>query len=243
MNTIELCLLPELYPHRKTTGNHVAVVVDILRATTTITVALEQGAQKVIPVKELHQLSELKKNGCLIVSERDGLQADFADYGNSPLQLIAADVKDKVIAISTTNGTRAISTVDKADSIFLGAFANISSLANTLRGQKKDVVIVCSGWKYRFSLEDTLFAGALCEKLLSDEAFSFDDDSVKAAIDLWKNAKDDLLNYASHTEHYKRLYTLEMGESVPFCFQSDTCSAVPLIDGGTIIDGRLVISD
>ena len=235
MNTVEICLLPELYPYRKTTGNHVAVVVDILRATTTITVALEQGAQKVIPVKELYDLSEHKKNGCLIVSERDGLQADFADLGNSPLQLIATDIKDKTIAISTTNGTRAIVMADKADTVFLGAFSNISALYNKLKVLKKDIVIICSGWKYRISLEDALFAGALCEKLLSDNEFSCEDDSITLAMDLWNNAKADLLNYVSKAEHYKRLYSLEMGESVPFCFELDTCSAVPVIDGGIIV--------
>ncbi len=238
MNTVEVCLLPELYSHRKTTGNHVAVIVDILRATTTITVALEQGASKIIPVKELSDLSKYKKNDCLIVSERDGLQSDFADFGNSPLQLIVADIKNKTIAISTTNGTRAIAMVDKADRIFLGAFANISALANKLKQLQQNIVIVCSGWKYRFSLEDTLFAGALCEKLTSTDNFSFDDDSVIAAMDLWKTAKNDLLNYASQTEHYKRLYTLGMGESVSYCFELDTCSAVPVMENGILYESE-----
>jgi 2-phosphosulfolactate phosphatase len=235
MNTIEVCLLPELYFHRKTTGNHVAIIVDILRATTTITVALEQGATKVIPVKELNDLSKYKKDGCLIVSERDGLQSDFADFGNSPLQLIAADIKDKTIAISTTNGTRAIAMVNEADKVFLGAFANISALTNKLKQLQQNIVIVCSGWKYRFSLEDTLFTGALCEKLTSNNDFSFDDDSVIAAMDLWKTAKNNLLHYASQAEHYKRLFTLGMGESVSYCFELDTCSAVPVMEKGVFV--------
>lgn len=235
MNIIEICLLPELYSHRKTIGNHVAVIVDILRATTTITVALEQGAAKVIPIKELNELSKYKKDGCLIVSERDGLQSNFADFGNSPLQLIAADIKAKTIAISTTNGTRAIAMIDKADKIFLGAFANISALASKLKQLQQNIVIICSGWKYRFSLEDTLFSGALCEKLTLNNDFSFDDDSVIAVMDLWKNAKNNLLHYASQAEHYKRLYALGMGESVSYCFELDTCSAIPVMENGVFI--------
>ncbi len=237
MSTIEVCLVPELYQYRKTTGsNHIAVVADILRATTTIAIALAQGAQKVIPVTDMNKLAEFKKNGCVIVSERDGIQSDFADYGNSPLQLIDADINNAVIAISTTNGTRALSIANSAEKVILGAFVNISALCAKLRALNQDIVIVCSGWKYRFSLEDTLFAGAVCENLTSDEQFGFNDDSVIASMDLWKNAKNDLVNYASRSEHYQRLYTLGMGESVPYCFELDTCSVVPVLEGGAIIN-------
>jgi 2-phosphosulfolactate phosphatase len=234
MNTVEICLVPELYPHRKTKGKHVAVIVDVLRATTTIAVALEQGAKKVIPVTDLNDLPRFKKDGCLIVSERDGLQSDIADFGNSPLQLIANDIQDKVIAISTTNGTRAIAIANDADAIYLGAFANLSALVDKLKQIQQDIVIVCSGWKYRFSLEDMLFAGVFCEKLTSNNQFSFDDDSVLASMDLWKAAKNNLLDYVSKSEHYKRLYTLSMGESIPYCFELDTCTAVPVLEGGII---------
>jgi 2-phosphosulfolactate phosphatase len=235
MNIVEVCLLPELYPHRGTKGKHVAVIVDVLRATTTITVALQQGCKEVIPVTDLHDLQQYKQKGYITISERDGLQTAFADFGNSPLQLISNHIKDKTIAISTTNGTRAIAMVDEADKIFLGAFVNLSALAAKLKAGRHDVVIVCSGWKHRFSLEDTLFAGALCEKLTSDPCFSFNDDSTLASMDLWKTAKNHLQDYVSQVEHYKRLYALGMGESVPYCFQTDICTAVPVLEKGAIV--------
>ncbi|MDR2407369.1 MAG: 2-phosphosulfolactate phosphatase [Bacteroidales bacterium] len=237
MNTIEICILPELYQYRKTIGNnHIAVVVDILRATSTITVAIAQGVQKVIPVTDMNKLAEFKKNGYLIVSERDSIQPDFADFGNSPLQLINTDIKNAVIAISTTNGTRTLSVVNSADKVLIGAFVNISSLCTTLRKLNQNVVIVCSGWKCRFSLEDTLFAGALCENLIDNNMFSGSDDSVFASMELWKNAKYDLLNYVSSSEHYQRLYALGMGESVPYCFKLDTCPVVPTLKDGIIVN-------
>jgi 2-phosphosulfolactate phosphatase len=237
MSSIEVCFVPEFYQYRKTLGNnHIAVVVDVLRATTTITVALSQGVQKVIPVTDMNKLPEFKRNKAIIISERDGIKPEFADYGNSPLQLLQADIKDAIIAISTTNGTRALSVVNDAEKILLGAFVNFSALCSKLRGFNQDIVIVCSGWKHRFSLEDALFAGAVCENLTADNQFTFADDSVIASMDLWKNAKNDLLNYASNSEHYKRLYDLGMGESVPYCFEIDNCSVVPVLDRGAIMD-------
>ncbi|MDR0603677.1 MAG: 2-phosphosulfolactate phosphatase [Bacteroidales bacterium] len=237
MNTIEVCVVPELYQYRKTGGNnHIVVVVDVLRATSTITVAIAQGAQKVIPVTDMNKLSEFKKNGYLIVSERDSIQPDFADFGNSPLQLINTDIKNAVIAISTTNGTRTLSVVNAAEKILIGAFVNMSSLCSTLKKLNQNVVIVCSGWKYRFSLEDSLFAGAVCENLIDNDLFSGNDDSVFASMELWKNAKHDLLNYVSSSEHYQRLYALGMGESVPYCFELDTCPVTPILKDGIIID-------
>ena len=88
MSNIEVCFLPELYPFRKTAdNNHVAVAVDILRATTTIITAISQGAKKVIPITDMNKLLEFKKNGARIVSERDGIQTEFADFGNNCLML------------------------------------------------------------------------------------------------------------------------------------------------------------
>jgi 2-phosphosulfolactate phosphatase len=237
MNTIEICIVPELYPYRKTIGNnHIAVAVDVLRASSTIVTAIAQGAQKVIPVTDMNKLPKLKGNGYLIVSERDGLQPDFADFGNSPLQLINANIKNAIIAISTTNGTRTLSVVDSAEKILVGAFVNISSLCSVLRKLNQNIVIVCSGWKCRFSLEDILFTGAVCENLIDKKQFTGNDDTVFASMELWKNAKNDLLNYVSSSEHYQRLYSLGMGDSVPYCFELDTCSVVPILEGGVIVN-------
>jgi 2-phosphosulfolactate phosphatase len=199
-------------------------------------VAIAQGAQKIIPVTDMNKLVEFKKNGCLIVSERDSIQPDFADFGNSPLQLINANIKNAVIAISTTNGTRTLSVVNAAEKVLIGAFLNISALCSVLKKLNRNIVIVCSGWKCRFSLEDTLFAGAVCENLIAHDLFAGDDDSVFAAMELWKNAKHDLLNYVSASEHYQRLYDLGMGESVPYCFELDTCSVVPTLENGIIVN-------
>ena len=236
MNTIEICFTPESYLHRLTEGNaHTAVIVDILRATTTIVTAMEQGVARIIPVVDIEQLAKMKKDGYLVASERDGLQSDFADFGNSPLHFMNPTVKNATIAFSSTNGTRALSFVSKVQNVFFGAFSNCSALSRKLKTIKENVVIVCAGWKQRFSLEDTLFAGAICEKLTENKSFMLHGDSSHASLAIWKEAKNDLLAYVSKAEHYERLYRLGMQESIPYCFQLNICQVVPQLIGGEIV--------
>ena len=233
MNTIEISLTPELYLHRLTEGtNHTVVIVDILRTTTTLVTALEQGVAKIIPVLDIEQLAIMKKSGYLIASERDGIQSDFADFGNSPLQFMNANLENATIAFSSTNGTRALSFVSAIENVYFGAFANYTALAKELEKTQEDIVVVCAGWKQRFSLEDTLFAGAICEKLSKN--YTPIGDSAYAALSIWKDAKNNLLAYASKAEHYERLRLLEMDESIPYCFQLDTCQVVPVLVDGLI---------
>jgi len=236
MNTVEVCLMPELYVNRATEGaNHIVVIVDILRATTTIVTALEWGVSKIIPVMDIEQLVRMKKDGYLVASERDGLQSNFADFGNSPLQFMNPNVKNTTIAFSSTNGTRALSFLENIQTVFFGAFSNYSALSKKLGEMQEDIVVICAGWKQRFSLEDTLFAGALCEKLFETDAFIPKGDGIRAALSIWKDAKNDLLVYVSKSEHYERLYALRIDESIPYCFQLDTCNVVPKLADGTIV--------
>ena len=236
MNTIEVCFTPELYLHRLTEGKHTVVVVDVLRATTTMVTALEHGVARIIPVIDIEQLVAMKKDGYLVASERDGLQSDFADFGNSPLHFINnPKIKNATIAFSTTNGTRALSFVENSQNVYLGTFSNCSALCEKLETMQEDIVIVCAGWKQRFSLEDSLFAGYLCEKLSKNKVFIPKGDSAYASLSLWKDAKNDLLSYVSKAEHYERLHCLEMHECIPYCFQLDSCRAVPQLVDGTIV--------
>ena len=232
---IEVCFTPELYLHRLTEGEgHTVVIVDILRASTTLVTALEQGVARIIPVTDIEQLVKMKQEGYLIASERDGLQSDFADFGNSPLQFMNPKVKNTTIAFSSTNGTRALSFVENVQNVFFGAFSNCSALCRKLEKTQTDIIVICAGWKQCFSLEDTLFAGALCEKLSENKAFTIKGDSAHAALAIWKEGKNDLFAYASKAEHYERLQLLGMGESIPYCFQLDSCQVVPQLRDGEI---------
>jgi 2-phosphosulfolactate phosphatase len=117
-----------------------------------------------------------------------------------------------------------------ADEILIGAFSNITTLTNYCNSKKKNVLILCSGWNNRFCLEDTLFAGALTEKLIKTGKFCSDSDATLAALELWKIAHPDLINYICSTEHYQRLKNNGLEDSVEYCLTNDTTPVLPVYD-------------
>ena len=113
--TIEVCFSPQLYEFKLTKDDFITVIVDILRATTSICAAFDHGVRKIIPVAGIREAQEYKKKGYLVACERDGQVLDFADIGNSPSDFLVDDYKGKTIAYSTTNGTKAIKLARDAD--------------------------------------------------------------------------------------------------------------------------------
>ena len=142
-----------------------------LRATTTIRTALGNGVEAIIPVASGEEARRLKSEGYLVASEKDGVQPDFADLGNSAFSFTRERVGGKTVVYCTTNGTRALEIAKGASGIAIGAFINISALTGWLAAQQRDVVVLCSGWKNKFCLEDALFAGALTRRLLETGLF------------------------------------------------------------------------
>lgn len=234
--SIEVCFSPALAGYVSTNGRSLIVAVDILRATTSIISALANGAKSVIPVSSVEKAMELKKNGFPVAAERDGEKLSFADYGNSAFDFMDGQVRGEKLVFSTTNGTVAIETGKELGDVVIGAFSNLSALAGWISKQENNVVILCSGWNNTFCLEDTIFAGALIEKLLEKREYSIHCDSASAATDLWDMAKNDLLNYVDKAIHRERLRRLGVDDVLEFSFQTDTCAVVPLFRDGEIVD-------
>jgi len=207
------------------------VIVDVLRATSAFCAALDAGAKSVIPVPGLEELMEYKKNGFLTAAERDGIKVDFADFGNSPTVFLQIDLKGKELAYSTTNGTQAIEMARNSGSIAAGAFVNLHALSKWLITQNQDVVILCSGWKNTFSLEDTLCAGAMVESLEQSGQFSHICDASGTALTLWQLSKNGLQEVVKKASHYQRLIKLGQIVDLQHCFQINTSKAVPVWDG------------
>lgn len=235
-NSIEVCFSPALAGFIRTNGHPLVVVVDILRATTSMISALAHGAKSVIPVSSVEKAMELKKNGFPVAAERDGEMLSFADFGNSAFDFMDGQVKDRKLVFSTTNGTVAIETGKEFGDVLIGAFSNLTPLAEWIAQQERAVVILCSGWKNTFCLEDTIFAGALIEKLLEKREYSIHCDSASAATDLWEIAKSDILGYVEKAIHRERLRKLGVDDVLEFSFQSDTCKVIPLYREGEIVD-------
>jgi len=232
--SVEVCFSPGLFEDVVTTGDFIVVLVDILRATTTIVVMRRNGVEAIIPVATHDEARRLKSEGFLVATEKDGVQLDFADFGNSAFSFTREAIGGRTLVYCTTNGTRALHMARGASSIAIGAFINISALTEWLAGQQKDVVILCSGWKNKFCLEDTLFAGALTQRLLDTGLFRSDCDSASASLDLWKLAEGDVLGYIEKAAQRHRLKKLGLDDVIPYSFACDQVKVVPVFDGKLI---------
>ena len=147
------------------------VVIDVFRATSAICAAFEAGVESLIPVDTLEKAKKYQQDGFLVGAERNAETVKGFDFGNSPLTFKKGDYKNKSIALTTTNGTRAIEVAKRANVVVIGSFINFTSVCQYVEKQDKDVLLLCSGWKDRFNLEDTLFAGAVAQKLSKNLRF------------------------------------------------------------------------
>lgn len=233
MPKIELCLTPELLDHY-TTEDKIVVIVDILRATSIITTMFHNGLEKLIPAKSLGEAKKYKNEGFLVAAERDGKKVDFADFNNSPYTFTLDAVKGKTIVYSTTNGTDTINKVIGAEIVLIASFHNLSSVHDFLVSQQKDILILCSGWKGMYCIEDSLFAGALCEKLISNEKYSAICDSVISSLDLWNLAKGNISQYIMKIFQYNRLLKLGLEDIVNYCFKIDITKVLPIVKNNYI---------
>ena len=237
MQKIETILTPALFPFRTMNDTHICVVNDILRATTSICTAISNGAKAIIPVRTIEQAKEYKDKGYLVAGERIEKTFPFADWGNSALEFTKERVCGNEIVHSTTNGTVAISIASEGNpqEIVIGAFCNLSCLSDYLVAKGKDVQIFCSGWKNTPALEDTVFAGALAEKLLQSGKFENKNDSTNLALALWRDAKSDLRAYMEKASHIHRLRKYHMDDVFDYTFQIDTCNVVPKLEQNKIV--------
>lgn len=239
-NEIEVVLSPLLFPSRKIKDDFSVVIVDILRATTTICAALHHGVKEIIPVDTVERAYSYKDCGYLLAGERLETSLGRADLGNSALEFTDGKLKGKTIVHTTTNGTQAIVLAQQsgAENIFIGAFSNITALAEHLQSLSQNIVLLCSGWKGRFCLEDTIFCGALSERILQGETHIVRNDATLAAMCLWEKAKENPLRFLDNAEHVHRLRKLGYDDVFEFTFQNDTCPVVPCVKGRVIVDIR-----
>ncbi len=230
---IEVCLTPALL-NLYNLENSIVVVIDVLRATSSITYGIDNGAEAIIPVAQVEDCLNYAGKGYLLAAERNGKVVEGYDFGNSPFSYTKEKISGKTIVLTTTNGTKAMHMArETADQVVVGSFLNLTSLCNWLVAQEKDVLLLCAGWKDQFNLEDTLFAGAVVNVLRKH--FVYYDDSCVAAEDLYLLAKDDLRGYLKKSSHNHRLEQLNIEEDVKFCLQLDTCQAIPVLEGERLI--------
>ena len=234
-NRLEVCLSPAIYD-KHADDHNIVVIVDILRATSTICAAIHNGVKSIIPVATVEEAREMKQQGYMVASERDGYVLDFADFGNSPFNFTPEIVGGKEIVYSTTNGTRCIHLASHSKAVVIGSFLNISVLTNWLIQQNAPILIFCASWKDRFSLEDTVYAGALAERLMNSGKFETICDGVTASIDLWSLAKNDLFAYIQKAAQKSRLASKGLDDCIEYCLTDDLCPVIPIFQDEKLID-------
>ena len=231
---VEVCFTPAVFDCFRD-PEAVVVVVDVLRATSAICTAFMNGVDKIIPIGTVEEAREYKNKGYLLAAERDGFVLDFADFGNSPYNFTPERVKGKTIVYSTTNGTQAIQLASSCHKVAIGAFLNLSSLSQWLINQNRNVVILCAGWKNRFSLEDAVLAGAIAKKVLDHAGFYTECDSTLASLDLWSLAEPDIIGYIDKAAQRSRLRKNGLDDVIGFCHTLDLTHMIPLYSDGVLV--------
>jgi 2-phosphosulfolactate phosphatase len=230
-----------VYHTPEQTPNHClpdcAVVVDVLRATTTIATALNAGAEAVQAFIDIDTLMTQSKAWIaekrLRAGERGGKKVEGFDLGNSPLDCTAELVKDKRLFITTTNGTRALQTVAKAPTVITAALINRQAAVKYLLAKQPETIwIVGSGWEGTYSIEDAACGGAIIDLILQKTNFSLAEiagnDEVVGVLSLYKQWENNLLEMFHYSSHGQRLLGLNCQEDLKYCADKDILDILPI---------------
>lgn len=236
--TLYTVLSPALL-HLYDVNNTIVVVIDVLRATSTIATALYNGAKEVIPVDSVERCIQLGKElACITAGERDGQVAPGLQYGNSSFEYPREFIEGKTLVLTTTNGTKLLhmALAKGAKEIITGSFLNLSVVCDHLIAMKKNVILGCAAWKDRVNMEDTMFAGAVVEQV--KEHFDINCDSSQIAATLYKKARKDMYEFMKKHEasHYHRLTNFGLEKDIRHCLTPNLAPVLP-----EYINGKLVI--
>lgn len=218
--------------------NKTVVVIDVLRATSTIVTALMNGAKAVIPVGDMGEASKISQNvdsdNYMLCGEKDGVKIEGYDLGNSPLEYTKETVKGKTLIFNTTNGTKAIKKSMGSSRIYISSFLNFTATVNTLREIESEVVLVCAGWKGRLAFEDTLLAGYIIHQLNNGKLAPEARDGAKVAFGLYEKFGDDVQSVIHQSNHATRLKALVGDDDIDYCCQVDVSEILPRLNEGMI---------
>jgi len=231
------CLSPALL-HLYDVSNSIVVIIDVLRATSTIATTLHNGAAAIIPIDNVAECIRIGTElNAITAGERDGQVAEGLQYGNSPFEYPAEFIADKTLVLTTTNGTKLLhmALANGATDIITGSFPNISAVCTHLLAENKNVILACAAWKDKVNIEDTLFAGAVVNRL--KENFTLQCDSSQMAESLYLIAQSDLYEFMKerNATHYHRLTKYHLEKDIRYCLTDDSAPSLPVY-----VDGKLV---
>jgi 2-phosphosulfolactate phosphatase len=240
MSNVKPFLYTSLSPallHLYNVSQATVVIIDVLRATSTIATALYNGAKHIVPVDSVAKCIELGRQiNCITAGERDGKIAEGLSYGNSPFEYERSFIAGKILVLTTTNGTRLLHmALEKgAREIITGSFGNLEAVTEYLKTQKNNVILACAAWKDKINIEDTLFAGAVIEKIR--DHFTIECDSSHIAATLYKRAEGDLFGFMkeNNASHYNRLLSFGLEKDIRHCLEPNLANVLPFYENGKL---------
>ena len=231
---VEVCFTPGEYPYYKDEFE-IVVVIDVLRATSAICAAFDNGINSIIPVPTVEEAWAYKQKGFLAGAERKGQIVDGFDFGNSPYSYMNEGFIGKDVVLSTTNGTKALSIASDAETVVVGSLLNLDALCEWLENQDKNILCLCSGWQDKFNLEDTICAGAICDYLINTGKYTSNEDSSIAAKYLYLSAWVNPLGYLKSSSHRRRLKNLDLNEDIKYCLTPNQTNVIPILRDGKLV--------
>jgi len=235
---LEICFVPGslVEPRLK---DKTAVVVDVLRASTSICTAIHNRCRQIIPVADPERAFQLREElggeDILLCGERAGQKIEGFDLGNSPSEYEKRAVADKTLIFASTNGSGAIVKCRAAAETLIGGFVNAAALVDYINSGDRDLLILCSGREGNFALEDTLAAGMLAALLLERDGWELVNDAANAARLLYNSYAPRLEETARNCDHGRYLASLGFGSDITLALAIDSLAVVPVLKEGKLV--------
>lgn len=235
--------LTPLFPEKELQfDNSIVLMIDVLRASSTICAALANGAKEVITMesvdKAVQLFSSLSRESRFLGGERNGIKQSGFDAGNSPAEYTEDNIKGKNLILTTTNGTQLFQKCRNAKLKLVAGFINLDAVIEYVKkyslSENFDINILCAGNDGRFSFEDTLCAGAYIENFINIFNISELSDSVLSAMNLFHLHKDNLSDFIKMRDHSRHLQAIGMAEDIDICLEYNKYPVVPVITGNSI---------
>ena len=229
-------LLEELHLKEK-----IVVVVDVLRASTSITTAIYNGAREVVPVTTVAEAGKIAMNtggSVVLAGERNGVMIEGFHLGNSPTEFTSEKIKNKTVVFTSTNGSIALAKTRFAKFSLVGSFTNVSLIANFLIEQNQDFAIICAGKQHMFCIEDTVCAGMIINKV-AERAPIEPTDAAVAALALYENFGHSILEMLQNSEHGLFLSEIGFGKDLEVCAVVDSLPILPVYHNNAIHEWKV----
>ena len=231
--TVRVFMLPQLIGQQTLAEN--VVVIDVLRASTTICAALKNGATTVVPFLEIEEADRFKakkfaENDATVLTggERGGIQIEGFDFGNSPFEYVSEKVSGRTIAFTTTNGTKAMNVCRQSSNVLIGAFCNFSDIARAL-SSCDEIDLICAGTNGEITLEDCVFAGMVVDHFSNQTAVALND-QASICRQLWQISASDLECALKNSTGGRNLVRLKKTVDVEFAAKIDSIPILPKLD-------------